>query len=177
MFTATETGTPTPTDTQTSTPTETSTVVCSVNPVSPTNYTEMEPVGVGGPANGTNESCATAENLGVISSGSDMVVHGSSALTGGGSFGPADQDYYTFTVGTTGLYTITLDCFSTGADNNLMDIVIFGPNGCNYIFDTGAGQPVLSTSNTLNAGDVWIILPFPYNGTAPMSYRLTISPP
>ena len=171
--TPTITETSTPTITPTSTATSTATFVCTVNPPSPTLYTEMEPIGV----QGINDSCATAENLGVINGGGAVVVHGSSASTGGGSFSPsADQDYYTFTVGTTAQYTFTLDCFSSGADTNLMDIVIFD-NNCNYVYDPGAGQPVLDVYNTLNAGDVWNVMVFPYNGTAPMPYRLTISSP
>ena len=135
----------------------------------------MELPANGGPT-GTNDSCATAENIGTVSSGTPLVISGILSSAGTNSF-TGDFDYYQFTAGSAGMYTLTLDCFSTGADSNLLDIVIFDST-CTYVNDPGATKPVVTTTSpALNPGDVYYFLITAYNGAAPIPYHFTISPP
>jgi hypothetical protein len=170
--------------TVTPTPTETTipgTPVCTVTPVNPTYYSEQEPAGSGGSATGTNDSCATGENPGAVSAGSDVVITGSLSSTGGGSWDlTQDQDFYLFTAGTAGNYTFALDCYSTGTDNKLVDIFIWSADGsCSYIYDSGPASPYneVSTTSPLAPGDSVYIAIFAYDGTGPIPYRLTLIPP
>ena len=150
--TPTATGTSSPTPSPTSTPTATATlapgILCTFTPTSPTYYTEAEPVGVGGPLNGTNENCSNAENLGTLASGASAVVHGNLSVSGntGGSYDMAndDLDVYAFTAGVGGTYTFFLDCFSNGADGNDLDLVLFD--------STCTGSPSLWSATGLYLG-------------------------
>lgn len=178
-FTPTRTFTPTPSpsDTPTDTPTATPTqgIVCTPTPPSAVSYTELEPPGQGGPT-GTNDSCATAENIGTVFTGAPLVISGSLNPAGAGAYN-GDTDYYFFTAGSAGTYSLTVDCYSTGTDNNLLDLVIFD-TGCNYLYDPGATQPVISvTSPALNPGDSYYFMITSFNGTAPLPYHFTISTP
>ncbi len=135
----------------------------------------MEPVTLGGPT-GTNDSCATAENVGTVTSGTPLVISGSLNPAGAGAYN-GDLDYYLFTAGSTGVYTFTVDCYSTGTDSNLLDLVIFDST-CTYVYDPGATQPGISvTSPSLNPGDSYYLMVTSYSGVAPIPYHLTISPP
>jgi hypothetical protein len=174
---------PTPTYTpcgfpaDTCTPTETAVPICTVTPVAPIQYTELEASGTGGTPGGTNDSCATAENVGTVSSGNSVEIHGSLASTGGGHWDfSKDQDYYLFTAGSDGIYNFYLDCYSSGSDNNLVDIALFDAS-CGYINETGYGSPVLSLPATLTSGSQYIFVVFGFDGTAPLPYRFTFSPP
>ncbi|HJT24475.1 MAG TPA: hypothetical protein VJ873_07845, partial [bacterium] len=88
-----------------------------------------------------------------------------------------DLDYYAFTAGSAGSYTFTVDCYSTGSDNNLLDLVIFDIS-CNYVYDPGATQPGISvTTPSFNPGDTYYLMITAYSGTAPIPYHFTITPP
>jgi hypothetical protein len=146
-----------------------------VTPLAPTNYTELEPPTSGGPT-GTNESCGTAELIGPVTSGSAWVISGSLNPAGTNAFN-GDFDFYRFTAGSAGSYTFTLDCYSTGSDSNLLDIVIFD-SGCNYVYDPGAVQPANSvTTPPFAPGDVYYLLITAYSGTGPIPYHFTLTPP
>lgn|GEM_PF-1814172 len=178
--TDTDTATPTATDTDTpvGTPTFTATFVCTVAVVNPISYNELEPLGVGGSTTGTNDSCATAENVGTVSTGNSLVITGSLFSTGGGTLDlTKDQDYYLFTVGSNGNYLIDVDCYSSGADSNLIDLAIFDTS-CTYLTQSGAMQPVAELNGTgLTAGAQYILTVLASNGTAPVPYHITITPP
>ena len=144
-------------------------------PVNPTPYAELEAVTLGGSTTGTNDSCATAEDIGTVTLSTSLVVTGSLASCGSAAFDfTKDQDYYIFTVGEDGVYDLDLDCFSTGSDLNALDLVIFDSN-CNYLNDTYATQPYAGmTSPTLTAGTQIVMLVLGYNGAPPIPYRLTV---
>ncbi|HVZ80219.1 MAG TPA: hypothetical protein VHE12_05370 [bacterium] len=170
----TDTPTDTPSDTPTVTPTDTPAFVCGATPVGAAAYTEVELPTQGGPT-GTNDSCATAENIGTVYSGTPLVISGVLNPAGTNAYN-GDTDYYLFTAGSTGTYTLTVDCYSTGSDSNLLDIVIFD-TGCNYLFDPGPAQPGNSANAPLNPGDSFYFMITAYSGAAPIPYHFTITPP
>jgi hypothetical protein len=132
---------------------------------------------MGGVTTGTNDSCATAENLGTVTLSSSSVVTGSLSSIVGTSYDlTQDQDFYTFTVGEDGSYEIDLDCFSTGADANGLDLVILD-SSCGYLGETGPSQPYASMgSPPLTAGTQIIVVVIGMSGTTPLPYRLSIVP-
>lgn len=129
-----------------------------------------------GAGTGTNESCATAEDIGIVTTGNSVVISGSLFTAGVSSF-TGDFDYYKFTAGSASTYTFSLDCYSNNIDNNLLDIVIFDVS-CNYVFDPGATKPgIIQPTPPFNPGDVYYLLITAYNGAAPIPYHFTISAP
>jgi hypothetical protein len=150
-------------------------MVCNATPTGAASYNELEPPSQGGPT-GTNDSCGTAENIGVVASGTPLVISGFLNPAGAGAYN-GDTDYYFFTAGSAGVYTFNVDCYSTGADSNLVDLVIFD-NTCAYLYDPGATQPGISvTSPSLTPGNSFYLMVTSFNGATPIPYHFTIIPP
>jgi hypothetical protein len=154
-------------------------------PTNPIVVSELEPPCDGGPDTGTNDSCATAENIGTVTQSQSVVVAGVLANSGNdGTYLNANDDFdlYEFTIGETGNYNITLDCFTTGTDGEWLQLQIIdsacssqlwgGTNfdGTNYstsISESGAG---------LTAGSQYILAVVGIAGTPLQPYRISIDP-
>ena len=191
--TPTATGTFSPTPSPTATPTTTATmapgVLCTFTPSVPTYYTEAEPMGVGGPLNGTNENCSNAENLGTLTSGASAVVHGNLSASGnqGGTYDMAndDLDVYSFTAGPTGNYMFFLDCFSTGSDINDFDLVLFDSTCTGSSSLWGATGLYLGATTgydefftySLTGGQTYYLGVVGWTGAPLSAYRLSIQAP
>jgi hypothetical protein len=154
----------------------------------------LEPPCSGGPDTGTNDFCSNgyaAENIGTVTQSQSVVVNG--VLTNSGNDGSYlnandDWDFYIFTIGETGAYTFTLDCFTTTTDGNIFQFYVVDPDcsgisnlpgvtnptanfdGTNYFPSAGFTTPILP------AGTQYILAVVGGVGPPLSPYRISVDP-
>jgi hypothetical protein len=108
-------------------------------PTNPVVLTELEPPCSGGPDTGTNEFCTAPfvpEDIGTVTQSQSLQVSGVLSTSGndGSNWLPGDDwDTYIFTVGETGQYSITEDCFTTTTDGSVM-VLFVGASDCSSTY-------------------------------------------
>jgi hypothetical protein len=164
-------------------------IYCTTTPVAPSYYNEVEPVGGGGPANGTNENCSPGEDIGTLTAGTSRVVTGSLSHSGntGSNYDAAndDLDVFAFTAETAGPWQFSLDCFTNGIDANDFDLILFGPTCPTYpdffnqpaLYGSAYYGPTEIFSFDLAAGATYYAMVIGWEGQPQATYRMVISSP
>lgn len=141
-------------------------MVCTLSPTPVGTFTEIEP-NDGPPPN------PPYQDLGTLGSGDWVVTGFLSSVSNDGSVPTGESDYFRFTVGVTGVWWVTLDCYTDGGND--YDLVIYDATGA-YLTDSSFSDPVEQLTGNVNNGETYFIRVIGWSG-APGSYRLTLQAP